>query len=101
MLKKTPAANVEPDTDRVHTYDELQKSLDNMLMNKAWSDMSQKEKERSRAERQAAKLKPDGMLDWVSLASASRFNFFPVCCSGSSPPSPPLSSPQRIFIRRS
>ena len=46
MLKINPAANVESDTDKVQTYDELQKSLDKMLMNKAWSDMSQKEKEK-------------------------------------------------------
>ena len=43
---KTPASNIESDTAKVETYEELQKSLDKMLLNKAWSDMSQKEKEK-------------------------------------------------------
>ena len=45
-MLKTPASNIESDTAKVETYEELQKSLDKMLLNKAWSDMSQKEKEK-------------------------------------------------------
>ena len=43
---RSPGSNVEPDAAKVQTYEELQKSLDKMLMNKAWSEMIQKEKEK-------------------------------------------------------